>query len=146
MGVIYSHKNDKYITHSQDETMQLAESFAYTLKGGEVILLHGDLGAGKTTFTKGIAKALSIKNIITSPTFTIMKQYYGDLALCHYDMYRINSSDEIDELGISDYLYEKDTVSVIEWNKFDDLKDYISIEIQYVNDNERMISFKEVNS
>lgn len=104
---------------SVDETYALAKKVADTLDGGEVLLLDGDLGAGKTTFTKGLAKALGVKEEVTSPTFTILNVYEdGRLKLNHLDMYRVESVDELAELGIEE-CFNEDAVTVIEWNKFE---------------------------
>lgn len=104
---------------SVDETYALAKKVADTLDGGEVLLLDGDLGAGKTTFTKGLAKALGVKEEVTSPTFTILNVYEdGRLKLNHLDMYRVESADELAELGIEE-CFDEDAVTVIEWNKFE---------------------------
>lgn len=104
---------------SVDETYALAKKVADTLDGGEVLLLDGDLGAGKTMFTKGLAKALGVKEEVTSPTFTILNVYEdGRLKLNHLDMYRVESSDELAELGIEE-CFDEDAVTVIEWNKFE---------------------------
>ena len=104
---------------SVDETYALAKKVADMLDGGEVLLLDGDLGAGKTTFTKGLAKALGVKEEVTSPTFTILNVYEdGRLKLNHLDMYRVESSDELAELGIEE-CFDEDAVTVIEWNKFE---------------------------
>jgi len=113
-GSIYgTHKVKK-----EEQTYALAKRLANTLEGGEVILLEGDLGAGKTTFTKGLAKALGVSEEVTSPTFTILNVYEsGRLKLNHLDMYRIESEDEIAELGVED-CFDDDAVTVIEWNKF----------------------------
>ena len=86
----------KIVTKSESETYALAEKIAKTLSGGEAILLSGTLGAGKTTFTKGLAKALGVVKTVVSPTFTIVKEYQGSsLMLYHIDMYRIEDEDEI---------------------------------------------------
>ena len=107
------------ITHTVQETEELARKIASEIKGGEVLLLNGTLGAGKTTFTKGFAKALGVKKTVVSPTFTIIKEYEGtSLTLYHIDMYRIEDEDEIYELGIEE-LYRSDSVTVIEWNKME---------------------------
>lgn len=104
-------------SHCVEDTYSLAAAVAGELDGGEVILLDGDLGAGKTTFTKGLAKALGVTEEVTSPTFAIMNVYEsGRLRLNHIDMYRIQSEDEIAELGIEDS-FDPDSVTVIEWNK-----------------------------
>ncbi len=115
-----------------EETATLAKEFADTLTGGEIILLNGELGAGKTTFTKGIAKALGIEAEVTSPTFTIMNVYEdGRLKLNHLDMYRMQSADELEELGI-DECFDGESVCVIEWNKFETLYGkVIEIDVEY---------------
>lgn len=118
----------KILSHSAEETFALAKRVADKLKGGEIILLSGDLGAGKTTFTKGLAKALGVKETVTSPTFTYVKEYDGRLKLYHFDMYRVADADEVYELGLEEYFY-KGGVVVAEWNKFDDVKDPIRISI-----------------
>ncbi len=111
----------EYDSFSEEDTFELARKVADTLKGGETIHLTGDLGAGKTTFVKGLGEALNIKEEITSPTFTLLNVYTsGRLPLYHADMYRVADEDEIEELG----LFEDapiDAVRVIEWNKSSDL-------------------------
>lgn len=125
----------EYDSTSEEETYAIAKRVADTLKGGETILLEGELGAGKTTFTKGLAAALGVKDEVTSPTFTIMNVYEdGRLPLCHLDMYRLESADEIAELGVSDTAPEN-AVTVIEWNKFTDLTGRI-INVKIVADGE----------
>ena len=102
------------VTSTREETIAVAEKFATELRGGDVVLLNGELGAGKTTFTKGIALALGVTDPVTSPTFTIIKEYEGrDLWLYHMDMYRL--SGDITELGLEDYLGNAKGVSVVEW-------------------------------
>lgn len=135
----------EFVTHSVKETEKLAAALAEKLKGGEVILLNGRLGAGKTAFTKGLAKALGIKGNVTSPTFTIMKEYRSEkFNLCHFDMYRIESPDELEELGLRELLYDDKNVCVIEWNKFDGLRDVINVDIEYLNEKERKFSFNGI--
>ncbi len=108
----------KFISNSPEETMKFAEKVAALCKGNEVILLSGDLGAGKTTFTKGFALGLGISATITSPTFTLMKTYKGGrLTLYHFDLYRAISEDDVEELGFEEY-FNDGGVCVIEWNKF----------------------------
>lgn len=133
-----------YISNSLDDTNYLATKIADKLVGGEIILLNGELGAGKTTFTKGLANALDIKDIVTSPTFTFMKSYNGRLKLYHYDMYRVESEDELYELGLAEFLYA-DGVCVIEWNKFEDLINPIVINISYLGDSSRKFEIKGID-
>ncbi|MEK7496473.1 MAG: tRNA (adenosine(37)-N6)-threonylcarbamoyltransferase complex ATPase subunit type 1 TsaE [Patescibacteria group bacterium] len=105
-------------TVSSSETQKLGVKIANTLRGGEVILLHGDLGSGKTTFTKGLAKALGIKQTITSPTFVLMKIYPTKhktiKQLVHIDCYRVPGQDLL-SIGLTEYLGKDDTVIAIEW-------------------------------
>ncbi|WP_008826514.1 tRNA (adenosine(37)-N6)-threonylcarbamoyltransferase complex ATPase subunit type 1 TsaE [Haloplasma contractile] len=104
----------KLITNSGEETENLGYRLGKHLFSGAVLTLEGDLGAGKTTFTKGIAKSLHINQIVKSPTFTIIKEYNGDLPLYHMDVYRLD--DMYEDLGFDDYFYS-DGVTVVEWAK-----------------------------
>ena len=113
-GKIRYNQDMEYITRSREETIAVAKEFAASLKGGDVVLLSGELGAGKTTFTKGIALALGVTEPVTSPTFTIIKEYDGaPLRLYHMDMYRL--SGDLAELGLEEYLGKEDGICVIEW-------------------------------
>lgn len=106
----------EYICKNEKQTQKLAKKFAKNLQGGEIVLLDGDLGAGKTTFTKYLAKYLKVKEHITSPTFTIVNEYSsGRVGLYHFDMYRLENIDEARELGLSEYFNNKNYVSIIEW-------------------------------
>ncbi len=134
----------KYISKSVEDTYALARKIAERLKGGEVILLNGNLGAGKTTFTKGLAKALGIDEVVTSPTFTFMKEYKGRLSLYHFDMYRAEDEDELYELGLSDYLYA-DGVCVIEWNKFESVPNPIVVDVKTTGEEEREFDVRGIN-
>ena len=139
-----SNKRYEYFSKSVEDTFALAKRVAAKLVGGEAILLSGNLGAGKTTFTKGLAKALGVDDVVTSPTFTFMKEYKGRLDLYHFDMYRVSDEDELYELGLNDYLY-KDGVCVIEWNKFEDIENPIIIDICYVGDNVRKFEISGID-
>lgn len=135
-------KHYKIETRSEDETIRLAEKLASLLKPGDVITLEGDLGAGKTTFTKGIARGLGVKRVVNSPTFTIVKEYSGELPLYHMDVYRLEDSDE--DIGFSDY-FDGDGISVVEWAQY--IKDYLpgeylNINISYVDEHKRLIKFQ----
>lgn len=104
------------ICNNLEDTKNLAFEFSKMLVGGEVITLTGDLGAGKTTFTKSLALALGITQPVTSPTFTLMNEYQGTkLKLYHFDMYRIEDPSEILETGINEFFGNRDAVCVIEW-------------------------------
>lgn len=103
------------VTHSPEETWELARRLAPLLSEGDVIDLTGDLGAGKTVFTKGLAEGLGVSGPVTSPTFTIIKEYYqGRLPLYHFDVYRLADPDELEELGVDEYFFGEG-VSVVEW-------------------------------
>lgn len=135
----------KFMCNSVSDTYAVASRLARKLNGGEIILLSGDLGAGKTTFTKGLAKALGISEVVTSPTFTFMKSYTGRLTLYHYDMYRVTDSSELYELGLEEYLGAAGGVCVIEWNKFENLKNTINITIGGVGDAPRRIDVEGID-
>ncbi|SDZ50287.1 tRNA threonylcarbamoyladenosine biosynthesis protein TsaE [Evansella caseinilytica] len=102
----------EYFSHSPEETEQLARALAEKLSGGELITLAGDLGAGKTSFTKGLAKGLGVKRTVNSPTFTIIKEYVGYVPFYHMDAYRLEDADE--DLGLEEY-FDGDGVTVVEW-------------------------------
>lgn len=125
---------EKVIIKNLKETELLAKKFAKLLKGGEVILLSGDLGAGKTTFTKSVLRALGVKGDITSPTFTIMREYRAKkFNIYHFDMYRISSGLEAREFGLEDYIYSNDCRSLvfIEWAE--NIKDILSGRVIKIN-------------
>lgn len=107
----------QYLTKSAAETEALGERLAQTLSPGCVIAYTGDLGAGKTAFTRGLARGLGIQERVTSPTFTIVNEYDGGrLPLFHFDMYRLGSSDELYDIGWEDYL-ERGGVCAVEWSE-----------------------------
>lgn len=103
---------ERYISDSLEETEKIAEDFAKTLKSGDIVLLSGDLGAGKTQFTKGVAKGLGINDTIPSPTFTIMNSYEN--RLFHFDLYRLHSFEELMNVGAEEFLYSNG-ISILEW-------------------------------
>ena len=105
------------ITNSAQQTEQLGEKLGQILKPGTVLAYTGDLGAGKTAFTRGLARGLEIPERITSPTFTIVNEYEGGrLPLFHFDMYRLGSSDELFDIGWEDYLV-RGGVCAVEWSE-----------------------------
>ena len=139
----------EYIAKSLADTEKLAKKFAKSLHGGERILLNGDLGTGKTTFTKYLAKALGVKDDVTSPTFTILKSYQGKkYTLNHFDMYRLSGGTEATGFGFEDYLYDLDdnSIVIIEWSEMvkDILSgDFIIINITRLSDTERKFEIIE---
>jgi tRNA threonylcarbamoyladenosine biosynthesis protein TsaE len=105
-------KEFELTTSNDRDTSQFAERLAKYLQPGDVIALEGDLGAGKTTFTKGLAKGLEVKKTVNSPTFTIIKEYRGRLPLYHMDVYRV--ADAYEDLGFDEY-FAGEGVTVVEW-------------------------------
>ena len=94
---------------------ELGKQLAQELSGGDVVLLSGELGAGKTVLCKGIAKGLDVTAQVVSPTFTIMNEYFGTHKFCHFDAYRLESADEAAEAGLTDFIGADDTVCAVEW-------------------------------
>lgn len=129
-------------TKSAEETEALAEKLGTLLQQGDVVTLSGDLGAGKTTFTKALAKALGVKKNVNSPTFTIMKEYKGNLPFYHMDAYRLE--DSFEEMGLEEYV-EGDGVLVIEWPEMieEQLPEtYLALTLSYEGENERRLQAK----
>ena len=129
----------KYISKNEMDTIELAENIESEKFPNMVICLDGELGSGKTIFTKGIAKAMGITETITSPTFTIIKEYNGELPLYHMDVYRLDGN--TDGVGIEEY-FEKGGVVVIEWAAT--IKDilpleYLHIKFKVVDENKRTL-------
>ena len=119
-------------THSADETQALGQKMASRLAPGDVIAYFGDLGAGKTAFTRGLAQGLGVTDLVTSPTYTIVNEYLtGRIPLFHFDMYRLSSSDELFDIGWEDYL-SRGGVCAVEWseNVEDALQDAIRVTIE----------------
>ena len=136
----------QFVTNSEVETEALGVRLADELKAGAVIAFTGDLGAGKTAFTRGLARGLGVGGRVTSPTFTIVNEYEGGrLPLFHFDMYRLGSSDELFDIGWEDYL-NRGGVCAVEWseNVSDALEeDAISVEIcRGESDNQRIITIE----
>lgn len=118
-----------FYSHNEDELMAYGYRLGRKLQAGDVLVLTGNLGAGKTTLTKGIAKGLDINQMIKSPTYTIVREYEGRLPLYHLDVYRIGN--DPDSIDLDDFLYG-DGVSVIEWGELleeDLLGDYLEVVI-----------------
>src|SRR5947207_11674106 len=127
------------ISHSSAQTQRLGMRLGELLRGGELLLLEGQLGTGKTTFTQGLAKGMGITEVINSPTFTLLKEYEGRPvpvaqdeqnavqqqrmrpALYHFDLYRLDYPEEIVDLGFEDYFFSTDSVCVVEWAEKADL-------------------------
>ncbi|HHV47297.1 MAG TPA: tRNA (adenosine(37)-N6)-threonylcarbamoyltransferase complex ATPase subunit type 1 TsaE [Tissierellia bacterium] len=112
----------KIILKSKEDTERFGIKLGKLLKEGDIISLTGDLGAGKTTLTKSIGKGLDIKDYITSPTFTLINEYKGRVALYHFDIYRLEDMENLYDLGYEDYFYS-DGVTIVEWG--DKIKDLL---------------------
>jgi tRNA threonylcarbamoyladenosine biosynthesis protein TsaE len=107
-------KQQRYISHSPEETWEIAERIVVNTPGRLVLALHGELGSGKTCFVKGVALALGIDQPIMSPTFTIIREYRGTRPLYHVDLYRLNNPNEVLAIGFEEYL-QADGITAVEW-------------------------------
>jgi len=137
-------KHWKLITHSPEETRELGKNIGRLAMPGDIYLLVGKLGAGKTCLTQGIAWGLDIQEYTLSPSFVIMRELHGRLPLYHMDFYRLDNILEIADLGLDDYLYGQG-VCIIEWAEkgLDILPDdHLLIKINYVSDIERSFEFE----
>jgi len=147
--MIIPDKDNIIISKSPKETLALAQKISRKLEGGEVIALNGELGSGKTTFIKGLAKSSAVKEEITSPTFVVLKSYQGkikdkEIVLVHIDAYRINNIDDIKSVGIEDYLERNDVVMVVEWaERIKEIlpADLYQINFKFIDENTREISY-----
>jgi tRNA threonylcarbamoyladenosine biosynthesis protein TsaE len=131
-------------TTSADETTTLGERLGKMLAAGDVVALYGDLGAGKTTLTKGIALGLGLDADVHSPTFTLIHEHFGAIPLYHVDLYRLSSEEEVETLGLEEYIYD-DGVTVIEWaEKTRSLlpAERIDITLRMTGDTQRELVFK----
>ena len=141
----------EYITENEAETIELGEKLAGFLKSGDILAVTGDLGSGKTALVKGIARGLSIREHITSPTFTLVHSYTGPSAtLHHFDVYRISGEDELFDIGFEEYLYGGD-ICVIEWADLirpllPPYTKWISLERTRNGTDQRKISYREAEA
>lgn len=137
-----------FVTESPAETEALGEKLAQKLKPGTVLALYGEMGAGKTALTRGIARGLGIVGGVCSPTFALIHEYAGRLPIYHFDMYRVESWNDLYSTGFFDYLDAADGVLVIEWSENIENalpEDAIHIHLQQGStENERMISMDGV--
>ena len=132
----------EFITLSPAQTEAVAEALGKRLKPGTVLAYEGDLGAGKTAFTRGLARGLGATDMVTSPTYTIVNEYLsGRIPLFHFDMYRLSSSDDLWDIGWEDYL-ERGGVCAVEWseNVADAMENAITVRIEKLGDEERKIT------
>lgn len=132
-----------FVSHSPDETIAFAEKVGSLLKGGDIIAYKGGMGAGKTTFTRGLCKGLGLPDEVTSPTFALVNEYRGEgITLYHFDMYRISGEGDLETTGFYDYI-SSESVIAVEWSENIEEclpKDIITIEIETTDENERKIT------
>ena len=134
----------EFITHSPEETEKIGEALAKNLQPGTILAYRGDLGAGKTAFTRGLARGLGCKETVTSPTYTIVNEYLGGrLPLFHFDMYRLASSDDLWDIGWEDYL-EREGVCAVEWseNVADAMENAVTVTIEKLGETTRRITIE----
>ena len=133
----------RVISKSEKETIRLGEQLAKSLKPGDIVCLSGDLGSGKTTFVKGLAKGLKVKAAkVNSPTFVLLNIYQGKWPMFHFDLYRIDKIQELASMGYDEFFYD-DGVAVVEWaEKLGVLipKEYIGVKLAHRGDNQRSIT------
>ena len=136
-----------YLTHSPEETEKIGASLGKILTPGTVIAYRGDLGAGKTAFTRGLARGLGYRDLVTSPTYTIVNESLGGrLPLFHFDMYRLASADDLWDIGWDDYL-DRGGICAVEWseNVAEALEDPILITIEKTGEESRRITIEGVD-
>ena len=133
-----------YESFSYEDTQKIASEIADTLKGDEFIAMYGDLGAGKTAFVQGLARALGITAHITSPTFTIVNEYEGRVPLYHFDVYRISDPDEMYEIGYEEYV-DTDGICIVEWAELiEDLFPPRYYKITILKDTEKDFDYRKI--
>ena len=134
----------EFITNSPQETEALGQKLGQMLPAGTVIAYRGDLGAGKTAFTRGLARGLGIQDPVTSPTYTIVNEYLGGrVPLFHFDMYRLHSADDLFDIGWDDYL-ERQGICAVEWseNVAEALEDPLVVTICKIGEESRKITLE----
>ena len=138
----------QYITHSPEETEAIGVALGKILTAGSIVAYRGDLGAGKTAFTRGLARGLGCDDMVTSPTYTIVNEYLsGRIPLFHFGMYRLRSSDDLWGIGWDDYL-DRGGVCAVEWseNVADAMEDAIFVTIDKLDDEKRRITIEGGNA
>ena len=134
----------EFITNSPAETEKIGAALGQAIPAGSIIAYRGDLGAGKTAFTRGLARGLGTAEMVTSPTYTIVNEYLGGRCpLFHFDMYRLRSSDDLFDIGWDDYL-DRNGVCAVEWseNVDDAMEDAIYVTIEKLGENARHITIE----
>lgn len=132
------------VTHSPEETAHLAGTIGKIIREGTVICLDGELGVGKTLFVRALARTLGVESDVTSPTFNLMNIYDAACPIVHFDLYRITSEEELEDIGFYEYAEATEGIVLIEWaEKFLDAMpaDHLSVRIEALNDEERQFTF-----
>ena len=134
-----------FVSFTPEDTFTIGKKLAETVRPGEIYTLNGDLGVGKTVFTKGLAAGLGIKEPVTSPTFTILQEYEsGRLPLYHFDVYRIGDPEEMDEIGYEDYFYGRG-ICLIEWaNLIEEILPENLIKVTIEKDLEKGFDYRKI--
>ena len=136
--------NERFETYNPAETEAFGEKLGREAKAGQVYCLSGDLGVGKTVFTKGFAKGLEVTEYVTSPTFAIVNEYEGRLPLYHYDVYRISCEEEMEDTGYEDYFYG-DGVCFVEWaNLIEEIMPENTVWIKIEKDLEKGFDYRKI--
>jgi len=138
----------KYITKDEEGTLEVAGMLARTLRPGAVVALIGELGTGKTVFARGVARALGIGEKVTSPSFTLIHEYHGSIPLYHMDLFRMNSVEEMLNIGIEDY-FSCDGICIIEWaEKMKELfpQDAVCVTLKHLGNTHREIDIDWPNT
>ena len=131
----------EYMSGSTEQTERIAARFAATLSPGVIVALRGPLGAGKTAFVRGMAAGLGVRGRVTSPTYTIVNEYYGEPSLFHFDLYRISGEQELFDLGWQDYL-DRGGICAVEWFERafpDGYNGAVTVELIRIDDDTRQI-------
>lgn len=138
----------KYLTRSEADTLQFAGRLSDMLKAGDSVLLHGDLGAGKSVFARGVARGMGVTGAMPSPTFTLMIPYEGNKKLYHFDLYRLNDPDEFYAAGLDEFI-GGDGVALVEWPEMADIDPVPCLHITIgrgADENEREIEIECVET
>lgn len=139
-----------YKSESVEETIDIAANFSKRLKSGDVVLYTGEMGAGKTHFTKGIAKGFGLADEVTSPTFALVNEYLGKVSVFHFDLFRINTYDDLYAIGFFDY-FDRDGVMCVEWSEnipslAENLESVYFVDIKKLGENSRQITITKRES
>lgn len=138
----------EFLANSAEETQEIGFQIGKALKKGDIVLLKGDMGAGKTTITHGIVKGLGSDDFVSSPTFALVNTYYGkDFEIDHFDLYRLTDEDDLYSIGFEDFLEEDSKILLIEWSQLAERllpQDVITVLLKATDDNTRKIAVEGI--